>query len=135
MIRYLEELRELDLPDGSYAVFGSGPLAVRGLRENEDLDVLVTHDVWKGLAREHAVTSKDQRPDTIHINHLQILEVAYWDWRPQISDARLLISKAERIEGVPFVRLEHLLDCKMLMTGDKHARDVGLIQEYLGGQE
>jgi len=36
MIRYIEELEALKLPIGEYAIFGSGPLAVRRIRESQD---------------------------------------------------------------------------------------------------
>lgn len=132
MIRYLDELRDLGLSRGSYAVFGSGPLAIRGIRENRDLDVLVTPAEWEELSRKHVVTKKDGRPDTIHVGHVQLLEVGYRDWRPFLEDNDALIREAELIDGVPFVRLEHLLGCKRLMTGEKHARDVASILEHLG---
>ena len=40
-------LRSLDLPAGDYAVFGSGPLIVRGLIEaGNDLDVISRGAAW-----------------------------------------------------------------------------------------
>ena len=42
MIKYTDELKKLNLPIGTYAIFSSGPLAVRNLRENNDLDIIVT---------------------------------------------------------------------------------------------
>jgi len=37
-VLYLEELKKLNFPPGQYAIYGSGPLAVRGLRKNGDID-------------------------------------------------------------------------------------------------
>ena len=133
MIRYLDELRDLDLPEDAYAVFGSGPLAIRGIRENHDLDVIVTPDLWRELGRKHAVTTKSGRPDTIHIGPIQILQAGYRDFRPFLDDNLVLIREAEIIDGVPFVRLEHLLGCKKMMKGEKHERDVASMLEYLDG--
>ena len=42
-----DRLRDLALPSGDYAVFGSGPLAIRGIIEAcGDLDVLCKPNVW-----------------------------------------------------------------------------------------
>ena len=135
MIKYLDELKSLNLPKGQFAIFGSGPLAVRGLRENEDLDMLVTSDLWNKLAEGHPVTTKEGKPDSIYIDHIQILKVHYKDWHPYITDATRLITEAEIINGFPFVKMDYLLDCKKMMDGEKHSKDIKLIQEYLDGQK
>ncbi len=135
MIKYLDELKSLNLPKGKFAIFGSGPLSVRGLRENEDLDVLVTPDLWNELAEKYPITTKKGRPDSIYIGHIQILEVHYKDWSPHITDATKLITEAEIINGFSFVKLEYLLSCKRMMDGEKHIKDIEIIQKYLDGQK
>lgn len=135
MIKYLDELKSLNLPKGQFAIFGSGPLSVRGLRENEDLDILVTPALWNKLAKDHPVITKEGKPDSIYIGHIQILEVHYKDWSPYITEATKLITEAEIINGFPFVKLEYLLDCKKMMDGEKHSKDIELIQKYLDGQK
>ena len=55
--RLLGRLRALELPAEDYAVFGSGPLAVRGLIEHiGDLDVVARGPAWRNytLQREQA---------------------------------------------------------------------------------
>ena len=133
-IRHLEQLESLKLPKRGYAIFGSGPLAVRGLRENGDLDILLSHDLWDSLASSYPVTSKKERPDSIYIGDLQFLRYDYKDWSPQLPDAGILISDAELIDGHPYVRLEYLLICKRLMTGEKHQRDAGIIESFLASR-
>jgi hypothetical protein len=131
VIRFLEELDGLRLPLGGFAIFGSGPLAVRGLRANEDLDVLVVRELWDELARKYPLKQKPGLPESIRYKNVQILEVHYADWRPLISNPEVLIADAELIEGRPYVRLDLLLTCKKLMLGAKHARDVELILNHL----
>jgi hypothetical protein len=47
-INLFDKLRTLGLPVGDYAVFGSGPLVVRGLtREYRDLDVVARGAAWE----------------------------------------------------------------------------------------
>jgi len=69
MIQFLDELKQLNLPLDTYAIFGSGPLSVRGIRENHDLDILVTHSTWNILASKNIITSKANRPDSIYIGN------------------------------------------------------------------
>ncbi|MBU4381382.1 hypothetical protein L6255_02740 [Candidatus Parcubacteria bacterium] len=45
----LEELDKLNLPKDQYAITSSGSLAIRGIREANDLDIIVTPKVWKEL--------------------------------------------------------------------------------------
>ncbi len=53
--RFLEELvafgfSEKEFKD-SMVIMGSGPMAVHGIRENGDLDVLVSNEIWKKLIK------------------------------------------------------------------------------------
>ncbi|MBI1999232.1 MAG: hypothetical protein HYS74_01080 [Parcubacteria group bacterium] len=52
-MKYLDELKKLRLHCGEYAVFGSGPLAIRGLVENTDIDLVVSGDLWGKLNKEY----------------------------------------------------------------------------------
>lgn len=40
----LEKLKRLNLPSEQYAIFGSGPMAVRDLKEANDIDLIVTQN-------------------------------------------------------------------------------------------
>jgi len=131
MIKYLNELKSLNLPNGNYVIFGSGPLAVRGIRENNDLDVLVTPVLWDDLIKKYPVTKKRDRPDSIYIGNVQILSIDYKNWGGCLPNAEILISDAEILMGLPFVKLKHLLVCKRLMDGEKHSRDVEIIEGLL----
>ena len=41
MLKYIDELKALKLPVGQYAIFGSGPLAIRNLKAASDIDIIV----------------------------------------------------------------------------------------------
>ena len=43
-MRYLDEVKRLNLPKDKFAIFGSGPIAIRGLREARDIDLIVKKD-------------------------------------------------------------------------------------------
>ncbi|GAF93599.1 unnamed protein product, partial [marine sediment metagenome] len=58
-MKYLDELKRLDLPKDKYAIFGSGPLAIRGLRENRDLDIIVKPELWEKLVNEYPIEAME----------------------------------------------------------------------------
>ena len=59
--RFLEELRVvkmLDLPQNQYLIWGSGPLAIRGIRESWDIDLLVSKRLWSLLAKTYSLSTE-----------------------------------------------------------------------------
>jgi hypothetical protein len=42
----LNELRKLNLPRDGFVICGSGPLAVRGIRDSHDVDLVVKKKLW-----------------------------------------------------------------------------------------
>ncbi len=42
----VKEVKSLGLPEGEYAVFGSGPLAVHKIRDTRDIDLLVSPKLY-----------------------------------------------------------------------------------------
>lgn len=133
-MKYLNELKKLNLPKGKYAVFGSGPLAIRGLRENKDIDIMVKSGLWKELKKKYPdriKKTKDNKAESIHLGNIEILEINYQDWSSFIDDPNKLIDQAEIIQGFPFVKLDHLLECKKIMNREKDWKDIELINNYL----
>ena len=48
-IDIIKKVASLNLPIGTYVVFGSGPMAAKGLREVRDIDLLVTKGLYAEL--------------------------------------------------------------------------------------
>lgn len=134
MLDYIDELKALKLPAGQYAIFGSGPLAVRDLRDAGDIDIIVTQEIWDKLAKKYPQTKKEtvKGPVTsINIDHLEI----YRDWLNLTSQIKEMIETAEIINDLPFVKLEHVIEWKKFMGRDKDKNDLRLIEEYLKTNE
>jgi len=127
MLPYLDELRLLNLPDKQYAIFGSGPMAVRGLRQAHDLDLLIKKDLWDELAKIYPLHEKGV---ALRAGHIELFS----HWEPWFKDTDQLIETAEVIDGLPFVRLEYVLEWKKQMGREKDKQDVVLIEKYLTGQ-
>lgn len=120
-MRYLNELRDLDLPFKEYAIFGSGPLAVRGIRANRDIDIVVSSQLWDSFSRDDIGTNK------IKMGHIEICK----DWKPYFSDNSILINNSELIGDFRYVKLPYVLEWKEKSKNKKDKEDVLLIKEYL----
>lgn len=104
-------VRDLHLPIGDYAIFGSGPLIVRGIVEaTNDLDVICRGRAWEAVQQVgHATTFDDGNP-CVHLLDGRLTFGITWKYgRFNLDD---LIDTAEVIDGLPFVRLEHVVGYK-----------------------
>ena len=56
----LQKVKELNLPEGSYVVEGSGVLDVLGIREANDIDLVVSPEVYEKLKEaKHKITGQN----------------------------------------------------------------------------
>jgi len=127
--KLLNEFRKLRLPDGAYAIYGSGPLAIRGIRNAHDLDVIVSDSLYQKLKTQYP---KDPKKERIKIGEVEIYPS--WAWEPKIKGLEEAIKRAEIIGGFRFIRLDDLLDCKEKMGRPKDFEDIKLIEKYLNNQ-
>ena len=122
-MKYLDELLSLDFPVEKYVIFGSGSLAVRGIRDNEDIDIVVVSDYWDQLAGKYQVDGNN----CIVIGNVSV----YKDLLPFSDDAGKIIEDAEMIDGLPFARLEYVIQFKKMMGREKDIEDIELIEAFL----
>lgn len=129
-MKFIERVKELELPHGSYAVFGSGPMAARGLREANDIDIVVTTELFRKLKEEgvYKAESLRDRHEVLHRDDVRL----YDSWAPDSWDIDEMIREADIIEGVPFVKIETVLEWKQIRNQDKDKIDIQLIEKYLG---
>ncbi len=124
-MKYLEELSALNLPSEDFAVFGSGPMVIRGIRENDDIDLVAREYLWKKLADKYPENVKSDKE--IAIDHLSIFR----NWLPWFSDVEELINTADIIDGIRYVGLENVKKWKEACGRDKDLEDVKQINKYL----
>jgi len=123
-------LRSLELPIGDYAVFGSGPLIVRSIIEaTNDLDVISRGAAWT-RAREagNLVVLPEDGAEIVSCFDGAI--TVGRSWRYGAVDIDRLIDTAELIEGIPFVRLEHVIRYKEIAARPKDLCHLRLLAEY-----
>jgi hypothetical protein len=121
----LDELRALNLPAGKFAIFGSGPMAVRQIRESNDLDVIVEPEVWDALVKKHPA-SLQTHPACLKIGHVEI----YNTWLELTDKIHEMIATAELIENFPYVQLRYVVEWKTTMGREKDLQDLERIRNY-----
>lgn len=124
-MRFLDELKELNLPEKQYAIFGSGPMAVRGIRDVNDIDIVVKEDLWNNLRVQFPKSI--YKTDSIKIGNIEIFK----NWSPWFDNVNSLIDTAEKIGDFWYVHLSNVLKWKKLMGREKDKTDIKLIEDYL----
>lgn len=128
---YLDAIRKLGLSPLDYIVAGSGVLGVLGLREADDIDLVVSRVAYEEF--EAAGTwQRKYYPDGSYGLVNGIYEVGLdWDSEAGKPNLRELQQEGTVIDGVPFVSLPHLKAWKQKMGRPKDLTDILLIERYL----
>ena len=129
-MQYLDELELLKLPVGKFAIFGSGPMTVRGIRESADLDIIVKQDLWEELLGKHTACLHEN-PTCLRIGNIEI----YADWLDLSDSINEMIDSAEIIAGLPYVQLEYVIEWKTKFGRKKDIEDLELIRKYIDDQK
>ena len=126
----LRELLDLGFPQGDHALFGSGPLLVRGWIEDVgDLDVIT-----RGAGWDHALRlGQLSRIQALGMDIVTIGEriTVGTTWGIGDFSIDLLIDEAEMILGVPCVRLEYVIAYKRLADRPKDRVHLAAIDAHM----
>jgi hypothetical protein len=127
-------VRDLNLPQGQYAITSSGPMGVREIREIGDIDLVVDDDLWNELSsaypitKEHGITKIRISRDVEAFAEDSFPEPRETD-QPSVAEQ---IAQADIIDGLPFVSLLHVLYFKRTMGREKDVQDVAALERFLG---
>lgn len=126
----IKKVKSLNLPKDSYVVFGSGPLAAAGIRETNDIDMLVSPEVFKKLKNDRwkeLVKGANDKP----LVHEDFEVHSHWNFSPYAPTFKHLLKTATESEGVVFASLDEVRKWKEASGGEKHLADVILIDKFL----
>lgn len=125
----LNVLLELELDTKDYAVFGSAPLFMHGLKDSlRDLDVIARGRAWEQAldlterGRLLMETPPSGRGTMLRHPH-ESIEI-FNEWTSKKIDIEELIDSAELIDGIRFVRVVDVLKWKALSGREKDRRDI-----------
>ena len=126
-----ELLRSMAIPTGHYAVFGSGPLLVRGIIESvNDLDVICRGPAWSRARELGPLVDLDYEFVRIVSAHDGAITFGT-TWGYGSFDLTDLIDTADIMLDLPFVRLEHVIEYKRVADRPKDRTHLDLIEQYL----
>ncbi len=125
-----DRLRNLKLSAGDFAIFGSGPLIVRGIiAASNDLDVLCRRQAWKTV-QEFGEPVYLRKYD-VNILTMCDGQLTFGDkWGIGEFDTDELIDSAEEIDGLPFVRLIHVASYKKISKRPKDLVHLEALEAY-----
>ena len=128
-------IRKLNLPNAQYAITGSGPLGIRNLKEIEDIDIIVTPELWNILATKYGITDLNGVEKIVFPGGVieAFREGSFYnapgdDNAPSIAES---IANAEIIDGLPFDSMENVLYYKRKGTREKDLKDIAIIEQWM----
>ena len=130
----IDKIRAIRLPATQYVVVGGAALSIRDLRDTDDIDFVVTPELFELLLRSG--WRQKIRPNGKPGLHHECFE-AYLDVNTETFNRSTswLIENSGVVHGIPCVDLETLVGWKRTYGRDKDLRDVKMIESLVGGQE
>lgn len=129
----LEKFKEFGIPTSEYIIAGSGPMAIRGIREAQDVDVVVTEKIWNELVKKYEVKKNSFGKEKLDLSEdIEILNPAESIFtNSKLVPAAEIFAQADEFDGIKFISLEHLKIFKQYLGREKDFEDIKLIDEYL----
>lgn len=127
----VEIVRSLHLPQGSFVVFGSGPLARVNIRKTGDVDLMVSERLFKELQALDGWKTKALESGGEALTNGDVEIFMDWKFRgynPRFEDLK---ATADTYRGIPFVNLHEVRKWKSHMNRPKDRHDVEMIDNYL----
>lgn len=126
-----DRLRKLNLPPQDYAIFGSGPLAIRGIVPlANDLDILCRENVWAIVCQSGTIEFLPEYDVSVATLYDGAITFGM-EWGIGNFDVDELIKSAETIDSLPFVRIEHVVRYKKLRSSAKDVLHLNAIEAFI----
>lgn len=126
-----DEFKKLNFPQKEYAIVSSGVLAIRGIREAKDIDIIVSEKLWNELKNKYEARIEDGIEKIIPSKNVEVL------WEGSIfcdqkigPSANEQISHMEIIDGLSFQSFRDCLWFKIKLGREKDKKDLKLVKKY-----
>ena len=129
----LEKLKKLNLPFGQYAIFGSGILVAKDIRNASDVDIIAKQALFNKLWEKYSECIVNKPFRCLIINGIEIVDNR-WDNDNNQESTDKMIDNAEIIDGLPYVNLQDTILWKTQQNRGKDLRDIELINNYLNNK-
>lgn len=126
----ISKVKALHLPKGSYVVFGSCPLAVMELREANDIDLLVSQEIYERL-RNAGWRKVHKGPNDTPLTHDVFEAHNNWNFSSYNPTLKELLASAIDVDNVSFASISDVRKWKAASGRPKDSADIKLIDDYL----
>ncbi len=126
----LKKLKELNLPFGEYVVVDSGALAARGLREANDVDIVVTRKLFSVL-RASGKYQEVEKHGMVFLQSSDVEIIPQLDWDDYLTTVEEAIKTADIINGFPFLNISETIKFKTALGREKDFKDIEILQKFL----
>ena len=123
-------IKALGLPDGQFVVIGSGVMDALGLREANDIDLVVSPELFARLKADSTWKAKQEHGETV-LTHDDVEVWLGWgtaDGQPNFDE---LYDGGITIEDIRFANPEFVRDWKRAANRPKDIEDIRLLEDYL----
>jgi len=127
----IAKVRTLNLTEGSYVVFGSCPMALAGIRESQDIDMLVDQATFEAFAKA-GWKEVDKGPGDKPLTSGDFEAHTNWNFSSYQPTLPQLLASATVVDGIPFASLQEVRKWKQSSGRPKDFKDIELIDAYLG---
>ena len=129
----VRELRALLLPEDQYVVVGGGVLAIHGIRDTQDIDLVVSEDLFADL-QARGWRSKARPNGKPGLKH-GVIE-AYLDVNCESFERSTswLLQNAKILDGIPTIDLQTLAGFKAGYGRAKDLLDLTLLSDQTGSK-
>lgn len=125
----LERVKELDFPKDAYLVFSGAVMAVHGIRETEDVDIVVSGAFFESLKQMDGWRVEFSY-ETAFCKRGDVEVASRLDWEEYATTFEEAKRRQDIISGVPFMSLDDVVQFKRAMGRKKDHEDINLIKTY-----
>jgi|AntRauTorckE6833_2_1112554.scaffolds.fasta_scaffold69061_1 hypothetical protein len=126
-----DELNKLSIDKNSFVVVGSGVIVQLGLKEFTDIDLVVTRNVFKKLAKDPSWQTGSFTNGEKYLMQGDVELMLSWDsasGKPNFDD---LVEDSVSIDGYQFAKPERVYEWKLKMNRPKDKRDIKTLKRYI----
>ncbi|HZE87628.1 MAG TPA: hypothetical protein VE090_05510, partial [Methylomirabilota bacterium] len=125
----INKMKSLNLPKGSYIVYGSAPFVIHGIREVNDIDMYVTKEIFEDLKKKGwKKVYKGLKDEPLTYDIFEAHDT--WEFSPYSPTLPDLLSRATEVEGITFASLIDVKKWKQGSGRPKDIVDLKLIDDY-----
>ncbi len=126
----ISKVAGLNLPKNSYVVFGSCPLALAGIRESQDIDMLVSKELFYQL-QKNGWKLAHKGPKDNPLTHGDFEAHFRWNFSSYTPTLEHLLLTADIVDGIAFASLDEVRKWKLASGRPKDLKDIELIDKHL----